>query len=420
MQARRLRYDSGHANLQLERQGTPAGLTHCRRAQKVTQVARLHLAPPITLGRRGAPHYEGVFLTDDGIVERARQLKLDRRKRLMKPERIMLLHSFQTHHVSLLLLLTAVEGFIPKAGASDKPRVIISTDIGGGDPDDHQSMVHYLVYADRFDTEGLISSPPKEGRLSDIMDCLDAYETDFPNLSTWSRDYPSPNALRALSRQGALVSQVGDAPDVEISPGAQLIVERASIEDPRPLYVLVWGALTDVAQAIHAAPEIKESLRVYSIGSWNTRNGQRERDYLYTHHPDLWWVESDTTFRGMYMGGEQDGDWGNRAFPEKHVNDHGALGELFMRKKPDIKMGDSPSVLYLLHGDPDTPNSPHWGGAFIQPEPETRPHYWTDNKDPRLIENDRPGAKTVNRWRVDYLSDWKDRMDRTTKRRPIL
>ena len=34
----------------------------------------------------------------------------------------------------------------------EKPRVIVSTDIGGGDPDDFQSMVHYLVYADRFDT----------------------------------------------------------------------------------------------------------------------------------------------------------------------------------------------------------------------------------------------------------------------------
>ena len=38
-------------------------------------------------------------------------------------------------------------------------RVIVSTDIGGTDPDDFQSMVHLLVCADRFDLEGLISSP---------------------------------------------------------------------------------------------------------------------------------------------------------------------------------------------------------------------------------------------------------------------
>ncbi len=70
--------------------------------------------------------------------------------------------------------------------AAEKPRVIVSTDIGGGDPDDHQSMVHYLVYSDLFDTEGLISSPPQAGRAADILDCIAAYEQDFPKLKTWS------------------------------------------------------------------------------------------------------------------------------------------------------------------------------------------------------------------------------------------
>ena len=40
-----------------------------------------------------------------------------------------------------------------------RPRVIVSTDIGGTDPDDFQSMVHLLLYADVLDLEGLISSP---------------------------------------------------------------------------------------------------------------------------------------------------------------------------------------------------------------------------------------------------------------------
>src|SRR5947209_6073939 len=37
-------------------------------------------------------------------------------------------------------------------------RVLVSTDIGGTDPDDFQSLVHLLVYADHFDIEGLVSS----------------------------------------------------------------------------------------------------------------------------------------------------------------------------------------------------------------------------------------------------------------------
>ena len=50
---------------------------------------------------------------------------------------------------------------LPNKGAlyGTRYRVIVTTDIGGSDPDDFQSMVHYLLYSDLFDTEGLISSP---------------------------------------------------------------------------------------------------------------------------------------------------------------------------------------------------------------------------------------------------------------------
>lgn len=35
----------------------------------------------------------------------------------------------------------------------DRYRVIITTDIGGSDYDDFQSMVHYFLYSNLFDTE---------------------------------------------------------------------------------------------------------------------------------------------------------------------------------------------------------------------------------------------------------------------------
>lgn len=299
----------------------------------------------------------------------------------------------------------------------DKPRVIVSTDIGGSDPDDFQSMVHYLVYADRFDTEGLISSPPRAGRVQDILACIDVYEKDYPNLNTWSSDYPLPQMLRRVTKQGAIDPQAGDNPTINSSEGARLIIERARIDDPRPLYVIVWGSITDVAQAVHKAPDIKARLRIYSIGSWNTRQDPKARDYLYHNHPDLWWIENDTTFRGMYMGGYQKDDFGNRSFPARHVSNHGHLGALFMQKKKDIKMGDTPSVLYLLQGDPDHPETEHWGGAFVRPYPDTRPNYWHDNPIESLSINGKNGAVTVNRWRREYLLDWKKRMDRLNEAR---
>jgi len=318
-------------------------------------------------------------------------------------------------------LLTCVLACLMSAGplyGAEKPRVIVSTDIGGGDPDDFQSMVHYLVYADLFETEGLVSSPPQKGRVRDILTCIEAYEKDYVNLTTWSRDYPSPDALRHVARQGATDPQSGAEPTGEISAGAKLIIARAHATDARSLYVLVWGSITDVAQAVHADPSIKTRLRVYSIGSWNTRNDQKARDYLFAKHPDLWWIENDTTFRGMYQGGVQEDGLGNRSFTDRYVKGHGHLGDLFMRKKTDIKMGDTPSVLYLLHGNPGRPETNHWGGAFVRPFPDARPTYWHDNPNKALSERGKDGAKTVNKWRRDYLLDWKVRMDRALAKNP--
>ena len=45
----------------------------------------------------------------------------------------------------------------------------------------------------------------------------------------------------------------------------------------------------------------------------------------------------------------------------------GALGDFFATLlKGTIKMGDSPSVGYLLHGTPDDPTQPGWGGRFVR------------------------------------------------------
>lgn len=313
-------------------------------------------------------------------------------------------------YIILLLTLLPYHVWAQSTATPEKPRIIVSTDIGGSDPDDYQSMVHLLVYADRFEIEGLISSPPHTGRKEHIEEVIQAYAQDYPQLSEHA-DYPSPESLLQVSKQGATDSLATSAP-TELSEGAAWIIQKAQ-EDSKPLYVLVWGSMTDVAQAVHAEPSIKNMIRVYSIGSWNTRMDPNSRNYLYEHHPDLWWVESNTTFRGMYMGGVQEGDYENTAFVEKHVKGHGTLGDLFWSKKKDIKMGDTPSVFYMLSGDPSDPTDPSWGGSFVKTA--HGPHFWTDDPDPQLKEKDREGAKTVNRYRQAYLNDWAQRMDWTRK-----
>ena len=293
--------------------------------------------------------------------------------------------------------------------AGDRPRVIVSTDLGGSDPDDYQSLVHLLLFADVLDLEGLIASPPGAGRVEHIQEVVDAYARDYPHLKGHSQQYPTPDAVRRMVKQGALHKAPREGWS-KATDGSRWMIERAQADDERPLCLLVWGSITDVAQAIHDDPSIKSKVRVYSIGSWNTDQDRFARDYLFHDHADLWWIENDTTFRGMYIGGVQEGEWDNRRFVDTHVKGHGALGDLFFQKKRDIKMGDTPSLLFLLRGDPDDPSDSHWGGAFVKTRHGEQ--YWTDDPDPSFSENGRAGARTVNRWRREYLEDWQRRMDR--------
>lgn len=243
-------------------------------------------------------------------------------------------------------------------------RVVVSTDIGGTDPDDVQSMVHLLVYADVFDVEGLISSPYGAGRKKHILEVIDAYERDYPNLKKHSRHYPIADALRAITRQGAIdgANHTGVGEPTE---GSRWIMECARRNDSRPLHVLVWGGIEDLAQALHDAPEIMPKLRVYFIGGPNKKWSVDAYDYIEQNHPKLWIIEANATYRGWFVGGNQEGEWSNREFVARHIAGHGALGEAFVRAKADLKMGDTPSVARLLRGSSEDPSQPGWGGRFV-------------------------------------------------------
>ncbi|MDT8301672.1 MAG: DUF1593 domain-containing protein [Sedimentisphaerales bacterium] len=396
--------------------------------------------------------------------------------------------------------------------AGQRYRVLVSTDIGGTDPDDFQSMVHFLVYADCFDIEGLVSSPYGPGRKKDILKVINCYAKDYPNLKTYSDRYPTPDALRAITKQGGteMAPYCGVRQSTE---GSQWLVKCAQRDDPRPLYVLVWGGIDDLAQALHDAPDILPKLRVYWIGGPNKKWNPNAYQYIADHHPELWIIESNATYRGWFVGGNQSGQWGNKEFVTQHIAGKGTLGDFFVSKKDDIKMGDTPSVGWLLHGTPEDPSKPGWGGQFIRapkrpyvrfdrlttkddrmevfgilelmlpigndvseqfeavlvvenqklsghapgdgtmrfrfcpkaaktynftirssmpelngktggitsfvpppdvaqhPSPEI-PNWWTDDPSEDVAEGEHIGARTVNRWREEFLGDFATRMDR--------
>lgn len=284
--------------------------------------------------------------------------------------------------VILVLSCLAATGALAEIHASNEPdrktaahsgalaghryRVLVSTDIGGTDPDDFQSMVHFLVYADSFDIEGLVSSPYGPGRKEDILKVIDCYAKDYANLKTYSNKYPTPDALRAITKQGetAMAPYAGVRQSTE---GSEWIVECTRRHDPRPVHVLIWGGIEDLAQALHDAPDILQKLRVYWIGGPNKKWSLDAYQYIADHHPELWIIEANATYRGWFVGGNQSGDWSNSGFVAKHIAVNGEIGDFFnTHLGGTIKMGDTPSVGWLLFGHPADPTQPGWGGQFVR------------------------------------------------------
>ncbi len=83
--------------------------------------------------------------------------------------------------LSIFLSLVSYSGAV----AAERHRILVTTDIGGTDADDNQSMAHLLMYNDLFDIEALVSTPSfGSGSKSEILRMIDVYEKDYPRLSS--------------------------------------------------------------------------------------------------------------------------------------------------------------------------------------------------------------------------------------------
>lgn len=246
-----------------------------------------------------------------------------------------------------------------------KPRILVSTDIGGTDPDDNQSMTQLLMYSDWFDIEGLVSSPSYgKGSAEEIKRMIDLYGKDYPLLKKHAPKLMKPSKLRRLCKQGrrGLAPYKGYAEPTE---GSEWIIKQARKKSDRPLWVLVWGSLEDVAQALHDAPDIKNKIRIYYIGGPNKKWGSNSYAYIAQHFPDVWMIENNATYRGLIADSKRDGKGYGTDFYNRVMKGAGNLGEDFINYYGgNVKMGDTPSLLYMMDGDPENPEKDSWGGSF--------------------------------------------------------
>lgn len=246
-----------------------------------------------------------------------------------------------------------------------KPRILISTDIGGTDGDDNQSMLHFLMYSNMFNTAGLISSPSYgHGTKQNILDMIALYEKDLPQLQKHGKDFPAPDKLRAICKQG----RHGAAPFAgytTATEGSNWIVTCARKKSNHPLWVLVWGGLDDLAQALHDAPDIRKKVKVYWIGGPNKKWSANSYAYIVKNFPDLWFIEVNSSYYGFFSNNGMPDSVKTTNYYDRYINSAGYMGKGFKNYYGgNVKMGDTPSLLYMMDGDPNNPMKESWGGSF--------------------------------------------------------
>jgi len=317
------------------------------------------------------------------------------------------------------------------APAAERPRLAILTDIGG-DPDDQQSLIRLMAYANEFDIELLLASASgTRGELKQvvtrpdlILQIIDAYEKVLPNLQQHATGWPEAGRLRASVKSGnphRERAHIGEGHDTE---GSRYLVERISAGSPeRPLNITIWGGQTDLAQALWRVKldrsaedfaRFTKLFRVYDIGDQDGIADWMRGEFSGLHYvlaqAPAGRDKREGTYRGMYLTGDE--SLTSREWIEANVRSRGPLGALYPLKTwtaPNphgcLKEGDTPSWFFFLPfggNDPSNPSKPGWGGQFERAADSWFRDLKSSNAfDPRT---------TVSRWRTVFQADFAKRM----------
>lgn len=313
--------------------------------------------------------------------------------------------------------------------AAEKPRVLVLTDIsslttGVREPDDAQSLVRFLLFANEFEVEGIIAtSNLRHGqtvRPELIRQEIEAYALVWPNLRRHAEGYPDPAQLRERVKAGQPVAgpnlpveqSVGEGKDTE---GSQWIIRAAAAPDNRPLWILIWGGSADLAQALWRTrdnPALRQKLRVHAVYDQDSTGPWIRKTF-----PDLAYIVRRDGIRGMYRSGDTtlvSNDW-----VETHVRvGHGPLGALYPNYQGGdiwsgklgpvrgVKEGDTPTFLALIPNglnDPARLDLGGWGGRVVNGEDAAESDAPPD--DPH------PAMRAVYRWRPAWQSEFQARLD---------
>jgi len=339
----------------------------------------------------------------------------------------------------------------PVDSFSGKPRVVIISDIGN-EPDDQMSLVRFLLYSNEFDVEAIIAATStwqKAASHPETMHTLiGAYGQVRDNLLKHAQGWPTAEYLDQRVFSGQTAYGLAATGEGKSSPGSRALAEAIQRDDPRPLWICIWGGANTLAQALldlraakgeEAARPLIARLRVYSISDQDDAGPWIRREFpgvFYIVKPSR--ANSDDYYAATWTGISGDAYYRNaegadtslvtNEWLERNIRSKGPLGKVYPRFM-FIMEGDTPSFLGLIDNGLNAYRRPDWGGwggryVYLQPYGETHP-IWSQGGDEFMRNNSQDtvtGADgrthvsdqaSIWRWREAYQNDFAARVDWT-------
>lgn len=269
-------------------------------------------------------------------------------------------------------------------------------------------MVRFLLYANEWDVEGIVTSSSQyhwQGHKwagDDWLDpYLDAYAKVYPNLKTHDPGFPAPDYLRSRVALGNVKSE-GDMK--EETPGSKLIVKvLLDKSDERPIWLQAWGGPNTIARALKTIEEehpermadVAEKIRFFFI--WE--QDETYQKYIRPHWEkyeiptiicDQFWAiayewnkvlpeDKQAYFKSEWMKSNILQDHGPLcALYKAHVpGSHGLSGDTDFEPGDFRSEGDSPAFLHVIPTglrSAEAPGYGGWGGRYKN----VRGNVWLD------------------------------------------
>ncbi|MCR4569812.1 MAG: DUF1593 domain-containing protein [Bacteroidales bacterium] len=273
----------------------------------------------------------------------------------------------------MALAAVALAACSPKQEQPQKPRVIVTCD---PELDDHNSLIRYLLFSTDFDTEGIIYAssqfhwkgdgkggtqfiPGREYDRGDhhlgpqthwrwaegerfIDEDVEAYEKVYPLLVKHNADYPSPEYLKSIIREGNVWFEGEMEHD---TPGSDLIKEVLLDDDPRPVFIQVWGgpstasrALKSIQEQYEGTPEweaVKARVSAKTKFCLSGQQDQTYRGYVQKQWPEIESIILNAGVTPMGYGAKRsvydqaDTLYYSAAWTSENIKSKGIFGEMY-------------------------------------------------------------------------------------------